>query len=676
MASITLSGTLLDPNSAFAVGDVIRFTHKSTTGNTLSGAVSLLTIDQTGSYSISLEYGLVLVEYKDSKNLQFKNLGVATVNANNPAVSLPELMNAVVPVSSAELIEFQTVLADTIAAKNASVVAKDASVVAKNASVVAKDASIVAKDASVAAAASFKRVTPFDTLALAIAETDTIKIFSGASLLLSGRVTKNDGGGGAWDVYPKDTFTADEDHVNSTALDLQLVLRKPNLLVLDQIGDDVSSITKAITDYKTVKVVGDNALASGATIASYCFVEGDAWNNSKITATVTEDEAAFTVGNGFNIAGINLVSANSLNGIGVSSGNNQVAFHSYSDMAIGGFKYGIWHRQSLWNSYKNLILGGNLCGIRLARADYVSDNSNPTSGSWNSGSGWFNNQITMDNVLADGSGGGEVGVWACGVGMTLNSVTCQDMLTDGTSNQILPDGQVGTGLILDSGTNDSIDGYGNVVNSFYAENVGIAIHLKGQKYTKINAAFVQGKAGITKHALLAERSIAEISMTGQDSFTDGVIKAIDGSTVYVDELIGPVIGTKFSADATSIIYPRGKVDRNKTDYFCNGTGTPGETFTFPEVVPQGGFVTLRFVGLNDGFSVRYGTAKLYNWNNASGSVFVWENSTPPTAVTVAVSNGGAITMEYNSSQVFQGRVQIVQEGGFGISTTGKTLTPV
>ena len=165
-------------------------------------------------------------------------------------------------------------------------------------------------------------------------------------------------------------------------------------------------------------------------------------------------------------------------------------------------------------------------------------------------------------------------------------------------------------------------------------------------------------------------------MVGQDSFSSGVIKAIDTSTVYVNDLIGPVVGTKFIADATSIIYPRGEVDKNKTDYYCNGTGTPGETFTFPEVVPQMGFVTLRFVGLNDGFSVRVGTARLYNWNNSSGSVVVWENATPPSAVTVTVSNGGVITMNYNSSQVLQGRVQVTQEGGFGISTTGKTLTPV
>ena len=112
MAHITLAGTLLDPNSALAVGDKIRFTHKSTTGNTVGGAVSVLTIDPSGTYSIDLQYGLILVEYKDIRKQQFENKGVVTVNGTNPATSIPELLNATVPVSSAELIEFQTILAD------------------------------------------------------------------------------------------------------------------------------------------------------------------------------------------------------------------------------------------------------------------------------------------------------------------------------------------------------------------------------------------------------------------------------------------------------------------------------------------------------------------------------------------------------------------------------------
>ena len=117
MANITLAGTLRDPNGDLAVGDKVRFTHKSTTGETVKSASSILTIDPTGVYSVDLEYGLVLVEYKDARSAQFENLGVATVNGTNPATTIPELLNALVPVSSAELIEFQAILADCVTAK-------------------------------------------------------------------------------------------------------------------------------------------------------------------------------------------------------------------------------------------------------------------------------------------------------------------------------------------------------------------------------------------------------------------------------------------------------------------------------------------------------------------------------------------------------------------------------
>ena len=119
MANITLSGTLLDPNSGFAARDKIRFTHKTTTGSTLKGSVSTLVIGADGAYSIDLQYGLVLVERRDSTKSQYINLGVVTVNADNPATTLPELLSASVPVSSEQLIEFQSILADCLAAQAA-----------------------------------------------------------------------------------------------------------------------------------------------------------------------------------------------------------------------------------------------------------------------------------------------------------------------------------------------------------------------------------------------------------------------------------------------------------------------------------------------------------------------------------------------------------------------------
>ena len=114
MAFITLQGTLLEPNGSVSAGDELRFTHKSTTGSTLKSAVTSLKLTNSGNYYIDLQYGLVLVEYKDKKNNQFENLGVVTVNQDSTATTLPELLNAVVPPTDAQMLEFQEILADCV----------------------------------------------------------------------------------------------------------------------------------------------------------------------------------------------------------------------------------------------------------------------------------------------------------------------------------------------------------------------------------------------------------------------------------------------------------------------------------------------------------------------------------------------------------------------------------
>ena len=153
MAFITLAGSLKDPNSDLSIGDQVRFTQQSTTGETLEGAVSVVTISVLGTYSVNLQYGLVLVEYRNAKNPNFKSLGIKTVNSNNPATSIPELLTATVPVSSADLIAFQAILADTVNAENGAVTAKNAAVVAQASAETAQAAAVAA-----AAAASVENV--------------------------------------------------------------------------------------------------------------------------------------------------------------------------------------------------------------------------------------------------------------------------------------------------------------------------------------------------------------------------------------------------------------------------------------------------------------------------------------------------------------------------------------
>lgn len=158
MASILLSGTLKDPASELAVGDQIRFTHNTTTGDTIKSAVSLVTIDPTGTYEIELQYGLILVEYMDVRKSQFKNLGVVTVNQDSTATTLPELLVSLVPPTDEQLLEFQAILADCIAAQ------------------VAAEAAAVAADSSAQSIDVDNLPFTFDTVALYKASTITFPI--------------------------------------------------------------------------------------------------------------------------------------------------------------------------------------------------------------------------------------------------------------------------------------------------------------------------------------------------------------------------------------------------------------------------------------------------------------------------------------------------------------------
>jgi len=118
MASILLSGVLKRPNGDLAVGDEIKFEHKSSTGDTVQTAECFVTIPPNGQYSVSIEYGIVNISYKAVTDEVFTNLGKATVNQDNPATNIPELLRATVPQTNQEMLEFQTVLANCIDAQN------------------------------------------------------------------------------------------------------------------------------------------------------------------------------------------------------------------------------------------------------------------------------------------------------------------------------------------------------------------------------------------------------------------------------------------------------------------------------------------------------------------------------------------------------------------------------
>ena len=223
MAFITLQGNLLDPNGDLASGDQLRFTHKSTTGKTLKSAVTLLKLTTKGNYYIDLQYGLVLVEYKDKRSNKFEKLGVVTVNETNPATTIPELLNAVAPVSSEELIEFQSILADTITAQN-------------TAQGFADDAEDARDEAILAAQSAEDRVWNKATLADAQANSFAL---AGDSVNIKERTTGS-GGGALWDYVADQALPLNVDTVNHDTINLQLV-KRTNTSVETKLGATVSS---------------------------------------------------------------------------------------------------------------------------------------------------------------------------------------------------------------------------------------------------------------------------------------------------------------------------------------------------------------------------------------------------------------------------------------------------
>jgi len=111
MANITLSGILLKPDGTPDAGATVIFTHYSNTGQTVKTSVVEILIPIDGSYTIDLEYGNVRIDYKPEA-LNRRQIAIVTVNQDTTATSLPELLNAAVPPTDEQLLEFQNLLAE------------------------------------------------------------------------------------------------------------------------------------------------------------------------------------------------------------------------------------------------------------------------------------------------------------------------------------------------------------------------------------------------------------------------------------------------------------------------------------------------------------------------------------------------------------------------------------
>lgn len=112
MASKHFEGTLVEPIGDAASNDKLRFTHTSTTGQTIGGAQSVVKIDLNGDYSFDLEYGIIQVEYYSETANKWRIAGSVIVNSDTTVTTITGLLNAMTPTTPAIVLELQQILAE------------------------------------------------------------------------------------------------------------------------------------------------------------------------------------------------------------------------------------------------------------------------------------------------------------------------------------------------------------------------------------------------------------------------------------------------------------------------------------------------------------------------------------------------------------------------------------
>jgi len=116
MASIHLQGTLVDTLGEIDVGAILTWTHLTATGEVIPTTKVDLIIPPNGFYSIDVEYGQIRIDYRTRNTERF--IAEVVVNQDSTATSIPELLNAAVPVTDPVILQMQDLLSDTEAAKD------------------------------------------------------------------------------------------------------------------------------------------------------------------------------------------------------------------------------------------------------------------------------------------------------------------------------------------------------------------------------------------------------------------------------------------------------------------------------------------------------------------------------------------------------------------------------
>ncbi len=95
MASINLSGILVDSLGEIDVGAIITWTHLTTTGQTIATTKVDLVIPPDGSYDIDVEFGEIRIDYTTRTGRRF--IKIVIVNGDTTATTIPQLLDAAVP---------------------------------------------------------------------------------------------------------------------------------------------------------------------------------------------------------------------------------------------------------------------------------------------------------------------------------------------------------------------------------------------------------------------------------------------------------------------------------------------------------------------------------------------------------------------------------------------------
>jgi lysophospholipase L1-like esterase len=199
MASVNFSGQLDRPlNEEAAGGDKIYFYPLNTVGEIIQSAASIMTIDESGNYDITLGYNNYSLYYYSDVSKKQTYIANVTVSADTVVSTLPDLIGSTTPVTEEAELIIQGYLSEAQQAVTDSQSAQSASELAQSEAESARD-DVLNRVASYEVETTEYLINTFDSSGLSTG--DVVKTL--------GCYTAGDGGGAEW-VKTGDTSTVSQ----------------------------------------------------------------------------------------------------------------------------------------------------------------------------------------------------------------------------------------------------------------------------------------------------------------------------------------------------------------------------------------------------------------------------------------------------------------------------------